>query len=99
MSETKVSKREEYVAKMKLQLDDINEQMNKLEDKSKGTRADLASKYKQEMAELRAKSDKAIAKLDELKKAGGNSWHDMVDEMDKIGRALKHSFNYFKSQL
>ncbi|MFT7388686.1 MAG: hypothetical protein ACI8VC_001941 [Candidatus Endobugula sp.] len=51
------------------------------------------------MAELRAKSDRAVGKLDELKKAGGNSWRDMVDEMDKIGFALKHSYNYFKSQL
>jgi predicted nucleic acid-binding Zn-ribbon protein len=99
MLETKVSKREEYVAKMKDQLDDINEQIDKLEDKSKGTRADLANKYIQEMAELRAKSDRAVAKLDEVKKAGGNSWRDMVDEMDKIGSALKHSYNYFKSQL
>jgi hypothetical protein len=70
MPETKVSKREEYVAKMNVQLDDINEQIDKLEDKSKGTRAVLAKKYKQEMAELRAKSDRAVAKRDELKKTG-----------------------------
>jgi hypothetical protein len=49
------------------------------------------------MAEFRAKSDRALARLDELKKAGGNSWRDMVDEMYKIGIALKHSYNYFKS--
>jgi uncharacterized coiled-coil DUF342 family protein len=55
---------------MKDQLDDINAQIHKLKEKSKGTRADLANKYKQEMAELRAKSDRAVAKLDELKKAG-----------------------------
>ena len=51
------------------------------------------------MAELRAKSDRAVPKPDELKKAGGNLWRDMVDEMDKIGCALKHSYNYFKPQL
>ncbi|MFT7388685.1 MAG: hypothetical protein ACI8VC_001940 [Candidatus Endobugula sp.] len=45
MPESKASKREEYVAKMKDQLDDINEQIDKLEDKSKGTRTDLANKY------------------------------------------------------
>jgi gas vesicle protein len=50
MSETKVSKREEYAAKMKDQLDDIDEQIDELEEKSKDTRADLANKYKQEMA-------------------------------------------------
>ena len=45
MLETKVSKREEYVAKMKDQLDDIKEQIDKLEDRSKGTRTDSADKY------------------------------------------------------
>jgi gas vesicle protein len=50
MPDTKVSKREEYVAKMKDQLDDIKEKIDKQEEKSKGTRADLANKYKQEMA-------------------------------------------------
>jgi hypothetical protein len=50
MPEIKVSKRKEYVAKKKDQLDDINEQIDKLEDKSKGARVDLANKYIQEMA-------------------------------------------------
>jgi predicted nucleic acid-binding Zn-ribbon protein len=99
MSETKTSKRDQYVASMKSQLDDMNEQLDKLEAKSKGTRKELTDKYKQEIADLRAKSDRAIAKLDELKQAGEESWHDMVTEMEKIGNAFKHSYKYFKSQL
>lgn len=99
MSETKMSKRDQYVAKMKSQLDDMNEQLDKLEAKSKGAKEELRAKYKQEMADLRAKSDVAIAKLDEIKHAGEDSWDDLVNEMEKIGNAFKHSYSYFKSQL
>jgi hypothetical protein len=59
----------------------------------------LTSKYKQEIADLRAKSDRAVAKLDEIKQAGEDSWDDMVSKMEKVGNAFKHSYNYFKSQL
>jgi hypothetical protein len=50
------------------------------------------------MADLRAQSSQASAKLEELKIAGEDGWDSMVAEMDKIGDAFKHSYNYFKSQ-
>lgn len=99
MSQNNPSTREQYITKMKSQLDDMNEQLDKLEAKSKGAKADMTTKYKQEMADLRAKSDRAIAKLGEVKQAGEDSWDDMVAEMEKVGDAFKHSYSYFKSQL
>ncbi|MDZ4729521.1 MAG: hypothetical protein SH820_06235 [Xanthomonadales bacterium] len=94
-----MSKRDEYVAKMKSQLDAINAQLDKLADKSKSTKKELQDKYKKEMADLRAQSKKASAKLDELKTTGEAGWDKMVAEMEKVGNAFKHSFRYFKSQL
>jgi len=93
-----MKKRDAYVAKMKLELDDMNAQLDKLADKSKKAKQDMQAKYKQEMADLRAQSGKASAKLDELKAAGDDAWQSMAAEMEKIGDAFKHSYNYFKSQ-
>jgi predicted nucleic acid-binding Zn-ribbon protein len=93
-----MTKREEYVAKMKSQLDDLNAQLDKLAAKSKNAKQELQAKYKQEMADLRAQSSQASTKLDELKNAGEDAWEDMVEEVEKIGDAFKHSYNYFKSQ-
>jgi predicted nucleic acid-binding Zn-ribbon protein len=93
-----MSKRDEYVEKMKSQLDDMNAQLDKLAEKSKNAKEEMQAKYKQEMADLRAQSSQARAKLDELKTAGEDSWDTMVAEMDKVGDAFKHSYNYFKSQ-
>ena len=90
--------RDEYVAKMKSQLDDLNAKLDKLAAKSESAKKELQAKYKQEMADLRAQSSRASAKLDELKNTGEDAWENMVAEMDKIGKAFKHSYNYFKSQ-
>ena len=94
-----MSKRDQYVEKMKSQLDDMNAKLDKLAAKSKSAKKEMQAKYKQEMADLRAQSSRANAKLEELKNAGEDSWDSMVAEMDKIGDAFKHSYNYFKSQL
>jgi len=94
-----MSKRDEYVAKMKLQLDELNAKMGELEAKAKEAKEDARDKYKEEMGKLRHQSKLAAAKLDELKASGEDKWEAIVAEMEKIRDAFTHSFNYFKSQL
>ncbi len=94
-----MSKRDAYVEKMKQQLDDLNTKMSAVEAKAQEAKEDAREKYQEEMAKLRHQSDLAVAKLDEMKSAGEDSWEKMVDEMEKVRDAFTHSFNYFKSQL
>ncbi len=94
-----MSKRDAYVEKMKQQLDDLNAKMSVVEAKAQEAREDAREKYRKEMTKLRHQSDLAVAKLDEMKSAGEDSWEKMVDEMEKVRDAFTHSFNYFKSQL
>jgi ribosome recycling factor len=93
------SKRDEYVAKMKLQLDELNAKMAALEAKAKDARQEARDKYEQAMNKLRADSKAAVAKLDELKAAGEDGWKKTVADMDKLRDAFTHSFHYFKSQI
>ena len=94
-----MSKRDVYIEKMKQQLDELNAKMSKLEAKAQEAKDDAREKYKEEMSKLRQQSKLAVAKLDELKAAGEDTWETLVAEMEKIRDALIHSFNYFKSQL
>lgn len=94
-----MSKRDEYIAKMKLQLDELDTKMDKLEAKAADAKEDARAKYMEEMTKLRQQSKLAKGKLEELKAAGADKWDDMVAEMEKIRDAVLHSFNYFKSQL
>lgn len=90
--------RDEYTAKLKLELDEFNAKMEELESKSSEAKADARAKYKSELLKLRNQSDKAIAKLEQLRDAGDDSWDQMVKEVDKIRHAFVHSINYFKAQ-
>ena len=94
-----MSKRDAYIAKMKLQLDQLNTKMGNVETKAREAKEDARDKYKEEMGKLRAQSQLAVAKLDELKAASEDTWDKMVTEMEKVRDAFTHSFNYFKSQV
>ncbi|NDP40309.1 MAG: hypothetical protein GZ093_16450 [Rhodoferax sp.] len=94
-----MSTRDDYIEKMKLQLDELDAQMSKLEAKAQEAKDTARDKYRDEMAKLRHQSRLAKAKLVDLKAAGEDKWETMVTEMEKVRDAFKHAFNYFKSQL
>ena len=93
------TKKSIYIEKMKTQLDELNASMNKLDAKTQEAKADARDMYQEEMGKLRQQSKLAVAKLDEIKLAGEESWETMVTEMEKVRDAFTHSFHYFKSQV
>lgn len=88
-----------YIAKMKLQLHQLEVKMDALEIKAKDTKDAAHEKYAEEMTNLRQQSKLAKAKFNDLVDTGEEKWESMVEEMDKVRDAFVHSFNYFKSQL
>ena len=94
-----VSKHTEYVAKMKAQLDELNVKMTELDAKAKEAREEARARYKEEMAKLQHQSKLAVAKFEDMKAAGDDTWEKMVTEMEKVRDAFIHSFSYFKSQV
>jgi len=94
-----MSKQDTYVAKMKLQLDELNLKMKAIEIKAKEAKDDAGDVYMRQMAKLRADSDTARLKLEELRGASEDSWHKMVGEMEKMREAFVHAFHDFKSRV
>lgn len=94
-----MSKRDEYIAKMKQQLDELNVQINELEAKASAGQKELGKKYDDQLAKVREHSHAAKAKMDELVDAGEDKWEALVTEGEKVHKAFVHSVNYFKSQL
>ncbi len=94
-----MANREEYVTKMKTQLDEWNAELAKLEaklaDASDATKERLAP-YLENVREAR---DAAAKKLGELKDSGEASWDSLQGEVEHVWKTLKQSVNYFKSQL
>lgn len=90
--------RDIYIEKMKLQLDEINSTLTDFETKARIARNEANEKYLNEMSTLRAQSESAVEKLNELKTASEESWKNMVSETEKVRDAFVKSFHYFKSQ-
>lgn len=94
-----MSKRDEYVAKMKQQLDDMNKQIDKLEARSADASASMRAKYDEQVKELKKLYAKSQEKLEAMKGASESKWDELVAEGEKVQKAFVHSVNYFKSQL
>lgn len=94
-----MTQRDDYIQKMKSQLDGLNSTMDDVAAKVNDAKQEARARYRDEVTGLRHQSKVAADKLEELKAAGADRWESMVGEMDKMRDALVHSFNYFKSQI
>lgn len=94
-----MSKRDEYIAKMKQQLDGLNAEIGELESKAKAGQKELGKKFDEQVAHLRELSHASKEKLNELMEAGEDKWEALVAEGEKVHKAFIHSVHYFKSQL
>jgi predicted nuclease with TOPRIM domain len=94
-----MSKRDEYVAKLKDQIDETNAMIDELEHKAADANAAAEKKYHEQIARLRAEVDEAADKLEQLRAAAEDRWEELVDSVEHVAKTLKQSFNYFKSQL
>jgi chromosome segregation ATPase len=69
-----MSTRDDYIAKMKQQLDELAAQMSRLEAKAQEAKADARDKYREELVKLRQQSKFAKGKLNDFKTAGEDKW-------------------------
>jgi predicted nucleic acid-binding Zn-ribbon protein len=90
--------REDYVTKVKLQIDELNASVDVLEARMHEAKAEVRASYRAELAKLRHQSELVSTQLAQIKTSGEASWDKMVQDMDKVRDAFKHSLNYFKSQ-
>ena len=91
--------RDEYVEKMKRQLDEWNEDIARLEAKLAKLTGPARERLEPYLAKAREGRDAAVRKLAELKESGEESWDNLQGEVEHVWKALRHSINYFKSQL
>lgn len=94
-----MSKRDEFVAKIKTQLDELNAEIGQWEAKARGAEGEAREKLDALMADLRAQAKVTQAKLDEVRAAGEETWEALSAKVEKLRDAFVHSLHYFKSQI
>ena len=87
-----MSSREEYVQKMKAQLDQWNAEVAKWEEKTKSAQADMKAEYEKQLETFRARRDEAMYQMHQVQVASAEAWMDMMKGADAAWKAMGEAF-------
>ena len=89
--------RNEFIARMKDRLDELDRKIEELKHKADKFDAQAKKEYENRLNDLRGKRRELRRKVDDLQSVGSEQWQKMKDEAEHAWKALGNSFNYFKS--
>jgi chromosome segregation ATPase len=84
-----ISTKDEYIAKLKSQLDEWEDDLADLRAKAAAASGDVQDKIDHEIAELKVKWDEADARRRDLLDAADDRWDDMKDAAEAKWADLK----------
>ena len=90
--------RDEYVQKLKTQLDEWNAEVAKWEARATAAQGQAKAQYEQQLAQFRGRRDEGVAQLQRLQAASAQAWSDMATGVDGAWRAMREAFDRARSQ-
>jgi chromosome segregation ATPase len=90
------SKRDEYVEKIKNQLDEWNKEIEALEEKAHLATGDIKSKYEERIASLRQHHNDAKEKAEEIRKAADDAWDELKEGFENAWQTVREAFKNSK---
>jgi hypothetical protein len=86
-----MTSRDEYVAKLKGQLDRWNADMAVWESKAKAAQADAKKRFDEQLVTLREQREKALYNLKLLENASAAAWQDFSRGADQAWDAMRQA--------
>lgn len=93
-----MSKREEYIEKLKAKLDSWNTELDRLENKIKELDIDKKFKYQDRIQELRNRREEVKQKIKEIQEASGDAWQDFRKGAEKAWQAFREGIENARAQ-
>ena len=94
-----MSKRDEYVEKLKAQLEQWNTEVVRWEAKAQKAQAGARVEYEKQLKEVRRQRDQALEQMKRVQAATGDAWVDLVRGADeawaKMREALEKARSHF----
>ena len=91
--------RDEYVDRMKRQLDEWNRDIDRLEAQAASGEARAKLRYTEQMEKARRRRDDLQQRLDELQRSSGDAWERMKGGVDEAGNALREALADARKEL
>jgi hypothetical protein len=85
--------RDEYVQKLKSQIDQWNAEASKWEAKAKQATAGMQAELARQLEQYRARRDAAMGELRRLQSASADAWQDMMRGADAAMKSIQETFD------
>src|SRR3954469_22367533 len=90
--EDAMASRDEYVQKLKSQIDQWNAQARDWEAKARDAGAAMRAQYEKQLEQYRARRDTAMQELRRLQGASADAWQEMTRGMDAAMKSMQEAF-------
>jgi hypothetical protein len=90
--------RDAYVEKLKIQFDEWNAEIDKLQAQADQAQADIRTTYLKHLIQLKSKRQVLKEKMAELHQAGEGAWEDVKKSVDMAQKILSESIQSAKSR-
>ena len=84
--------RDEYVQKLKAQIDEWNAEAARWEDKARKAQAGSKAEYERQLENFRRKSEDATSELDRLQRAAADAWTEMMRGAEASMKSMQEAF-------
>jgi hypothetical protein len=91
-------KREEYVEKIKGQLDEWNAAIDGLEKRAGELKAEARERYQERVAALRTKQQEILGKLKDLQATGESAWDAVKASLEVARTEFKRAYEEAESE-
>jgi hypothetical protein len=90
--------REEYVAKLKSQIDNWNAEAARWEAQAKEAQVGMQAEYERQLAQFRTRRDTAMNEVQRLQNASAGAWKDMMQGADAALKSMQAAFEKARSE-
>lgn len=87
-----MTKRDEYIDKLKTQLDQWNTQVAQWETKAREAQTNVRADYEKQLETLRHHRDEALEQMRRVQAATGDAWVDLVRGADEAWSKMREAF-------
>ena len=88
---TSITTRDEYVNRLKAQLDRWNAQAGRLEAQARDAAQDLKARCEKDLERVRAEREKALYQLKLLEGASATAWHELRHGADEAWTRMREA--------
>ena len=93
-----MDRRDEYVERLKKQLDQWNGEVAKWEEKTRQAQAGMRTEYEKQLQAYRQQRDQALEHMRRIQSASGDAWMDLMRGADDAWSRMREAFEKARSQ-